>query len=214
MLTPDAAASPIAPSHLAVEEALRAASPAVEVTILRPRAFAGNAQQWSWSVRATGAVNLPYPGSHCDAIHETDLAEAALAVLTAPAGAAVRGRRHLLTGPESITFAEQIAILEGVTGRPITVHTVSPQDWKAEVAGYVPEHFADALLNYWRASDGSPVPLTRTAEDLTGHPGRTFATWAEENAAAFRDWKSVGPALRPVACWRRERSGDPPHLRP
>ncbi|MGW7365077.1 SDR family oxidoreductase [Streptomyces sp. NPDC054841] len=185
VLAPDAADNPIAASHLAVERALETAASdgAFEVTYLQPGAFATNALQWSWAVRSAGAVDLPYPGSHSDPIHESDLAEAALAALTQPA---LRGSAYLLTGPESLTFTEQIAVLARVTQREITVNTVSPAAWKVSVADYVPEHFADALLNYWASHVGSPVPVTRTVEELTGHPARTFAAWAREHADAFR----------------------------
>lgn len=180
-LDPDAADNPIAASHLAVEQAL-AASP-VELSVLQPGAFASNALQWR-SLNSTGATDLPYPDSYGDPIHERDIAEAALAILTRPR---LRGATYHLTGPESLTFAEQIAILEGVAGRAIPFNAVTPEAWKKSMAAYMPGSFADALLNYWASRDGSPAPLTRTVDELTGHPARTFAEWAKENAEAFRD---------------------------
>ncbi|MFJ3711300.1 hypothetical protein OG204_21690 [Streptomyces sp. NBC_01387] len=39
-----------------------------------------------------------------------------------------------------------------------------------------------------------PAPVDRTVEELTGHPARTFAAWATENAAAV-----PGTADRPGA---------------
>ncbi|MCX4818563.1 NAD(P)H-binding protein [Streptomyces sp. NBC_01142] len=180
VLDPDAADNPIAASHLAVERAL--AGSAVESTVLQPGAFASNAFQWR-AQASLGAIDLPYPGSYGDPIHEQDIAEAALAVLTQPR---LRGATYHLTGPESLTFTEQIAFLERAAGRPIPFNTVTPEAWKESMSVYIPGSFADGLLSYWASTDGSPTPLTRAVEELTGHPARTFAEWAAENADAFR----------------------------
>ncbi|MGV9779647.1 NAD(P)H-binding protein [Streptosporangium sp. NPDC003464] len=180
VLGPGAGEDPIARSHLKVERAL-AASP-VESTFLRPGSFASNALQWSWPIKSTGAVNLPYPDSHTDPIHEADIAEAALAVLTDPR---LSGGKYTLTGPESVTFREQIGHISRATGRPVAVEAVSRAAWKAEMADYIPGSFADALLDWWRSNDGSPVETTRTVEELTGHPARGFAVWAEDHAGDF-----------------------------
>ncbi|MFD7324975.1 NAD(P)H-binding protein [Streptomyces sp. NPDC059875] len=185
VLAPDAAQNRIAAPHLAVERALAAAAAdgAFEATYLQPGAFATNALQWSWAIRSSRQVELPYPGSHGDPIHERDVAEAAFAVLTEPR---LRGSSYLLTGPESLAFTEQLAILAEVTGQAARTAVVTPEQWKESVADFVPETFADAMLTYWASQDGRPVPLTRTVEDLTGHPARTFAEWAGDHADSFR----------------------------
>lgn len=181
VLDPGAADNPIAASHLAVEQAL-AASP-VETSVLQPGAFAANAFQWRWALESAGSIDLPYPGSYGDPIHERDIAEAAFALLTRPE---LRGRTYHLTGPESLTFTEQLAILERAVGSPFPYTTVTREAWKAAMAGYMPGAFADGLLDYWASTDGSPTPLTAAVEELTGHPARSFAAWAAENADAFK----------------------------
>ncbi|MEU7114471.1 NAD(P)H-binding protein [Streptomyces sp. NPDC046182] len=185
VLAPDAAENPIAASHLAVERALAAAAAdgAFEATHLQPGAFATNALQWAWAIRSGRPVELPYPGSHGDPIHEQDVAESAFAVLTDPG---LRGSSYLLTGPESLDFTEQLAILAEATGRPAAPAAVTPEEWRRSVSAHIPESFADALLSYWASHDGRPVPLTRSVEELTGHPARTFAEWATGHADAFR----------------------------
>ncbi|WP_318210711.1 NAD(P)H-binding protein [Streptomyces sp. SJL17-1] len=185
VLAPDAAENPIAASHLAAERAFSDAADAgaFEATHLQPGAFATNALQWAGTLRAGRGPALPYPSAYGDPIHERDVAEAAFAVLTEPR---LRGSSYLLTGPESLTFVEQLAILAEVTGRPAPHTVVTPEGWKESVAGFMPELFADALLSYWATHDGRPTPLTRTVEELTGHPARTFATWVTDHAQAFR----------------------------
>ncbi|MGW3090764.1 NAD(P)H-binding protein [Streptomyces sp. NPDC001108] len=181
VLAPDPEGNPIAASHHAVEQALLA-SP-ITATLLRPDAFASNAYQWAESVRAHGSVDLPYPGSHSSPIDSEDIAEAALAVLT---DARLRGSAYHLTGPASLTAAEQVGLVAAAAGRPVTVNTVSPADWKKALSAHLPAPFADALLAYAAASDGVPAAVTDGVERLTGHPARTFAAWAAKHAAAFR----------------------------
>ncbi|MFF1345503.1 NAD(P)H-binding protein [Streptomyces sp. NPDC058322] len=181
VLAPDAQDNPIAASHHTVEQAL-IASP-LTTTLLRPGAFASNAYQWAQPVRANGSVDLPYPDSHSSLIDPTDIAEAALAVLTEPR---LQGAAYHLTGPESLTAAEQVGLLAAASGRPVAVNTVTGAAWKESVSAFVPGPVADGLLAYMAALDGVPDEVTGDIEKLTGHPARTFAAWAEENAAAFR----------------------------
>lgn len=180
VLVPDPAADPIARGHWAAEQAL-AASP-ITSTFLRPGAFATNALAWPHALRATGTVRLPVPDAHADPIHERDLAEAALAVLTDPEP---RGGAHHLTGPESLTFREQLAVVARITGTAAEAEAVAPEEWKRGVSAYMPEQVADGLLAYWGRSDGAPMEITKAVEELTGHPARSFATWVEDHAAAF-----------------------------
>ncbi|WP_329409322.1 NAD(P)H-binding protein [Streptomyces sp. NBC_00704] len=170
----------LAASHLAVERALLD-SP-IETTLLRPGAFASNATAWAWPIRSGSPITLPFPGAHTDPVHEKDVAEAARAALTDPR---FRGGRFTLTGPESLTFAEQIDRLSAVTGLAIAYEHVTPEQWKKETAEHVPAAYADALLAWWRSTDGRPVALTRDVEELTGHPARPFTVWAADHIADF-----------------------------
>ncbi|MFD9453149.1 NAD(P)H-binding protein [Streptomyces sp. NPDC059985] len=181
VITEEAAVNPLAAAHLAVEDALSAS--ALHTTLLRPGAFAGNARPWFSSLASGRPVRLPYPGAHSAPIHEADIAETALALLTDPGRG---GGAHTLTGPQSLTFVDQLAILESVLGRPLPYESVTPEQWKADVAEYLPAPYADALLGHWAAAEGLPAATTDTVERFTGHPARSFETWAEENAADFR----------------------------
>jgi uncharacterized protein YbjT (DUF2867 family) len=180
VLGPDAENDHLAKSHLDVENAVRKSS--IATTILRPGSFAGNAGAWAWPIKSGRPVSLPFPNAHNDPIHERDVADAAFAVLTEPR---FQQQEYVLSGPESLTFAEQIDQLAAVTGRTITISQVTPEQWKKEMADYVPEPYADALLNWWKSNDGKPVRLTHTVEELTGHPARSFATWAQDHRNDF-----------------------------
>ncbi|AYG81238.1 NAD(P)H azoreductase [Streptomyces hundungensis] len=181
VLEPDADTNAIAAMHRAVEQALERSG--ILSTFLRPGGFAGNALGWSWGAKSTGTVDHPFPGAQAATIHEADIADAALAALTRPEP---RGRAHHLTGPVSLSIAEQVAILAEASGRPLTVNAVSAAAWKESMAEFLPSEVADALLGYFAAYDGHPDTVTTVVEELTGHPARTFESWARENADAFR----------------------------
>ncbi|MGK5641724.1 NAD(P)H-binding protein [Streptomyces sp. URMC 126] len=179
-LVPEDVRNPIADTHRDAERALAASS--IPSTALRPGGFATNALGWAQAIRSEGVVRLPYPEAHSASIHERDIAEAAHAVLVSEAH---RGTGHTLTGPESLTFREHVEHIGRAVGRSLTVEAVSPEEWKQAVSAFVPEAYADTLLDAWRAADGVPDRVAPGVELLTGRPARTFATWAEEHAADF-----------------------------
>ena len=172
----------LATTHLNVEKALLAGP--IPTTILRPGAFAANAGAWAWPIKAGQPVNLPYPGAYTEPIHEKDIAQCAFAALTEPAH---RGGAHTLSGPATMTFREQLDQLGDALGRKITVHGVTDEQWKTQMADYIPEPVADSLLALWRSSDGKPGQPTDGVRHLTGRPARTFATWADEHRADFEN---------------------------
>jgi uncharacterized protein YbjT (DUF2867 family) len=181
VLSPDADNDMLAKSHLDVEKALLA-SP-IQTTVLRPGSFAANAGGWAWAIKSRRPVSLPYPGAYTDPIHEQDVAEAAFAALTDPRH---RGGRFTLTGPEAMTFIEQLEVLMRVTGLDIDIQPVTRDQWKAEMAEYIPGPYAEALLNFWESTDGRPLALTSAVEELTGHPARSFTVWATDHATDFK----------------------------
>ncbi|MEV0316544.1 NAD(P)H-binding protein [Nonomuraea fuscirosea] len=182
VLTPDPDADPLARSHVEAERALTAAP--VPATLLRPGAFCGNAFAWARPIKAGEPVALPYPQAHVDAVHEADLAAVAAAALADPG--TLGGRAYTVTGPQSLTFADQIGVLSRAIGREIVVKRISRQEWKAQAGPYMEGPVADALLDYWESRDGRPAELTPVVEELTGRPARTFASWVEEHRSAFR----------------------------
>ncbi|GAB2675570.1 NAD(P)H-binding protein [Nocardia goodfellowii] len=179
-LDPDAATNPVAKSHLDAELGL--ADAPMNVTVLRPGAFAGNARGWAWAIRAGRPVRLPYPGAYADPIHELDLATVAHALLTRPDH---RGHPHTLTGPQTLTFTEQLELIGEIIDHRIDIEQVPPEVWRAEVADYIPATYADGLLDYWARCDGVPSPLSDAVETITGRPARSFGQWVHEHRDVF-----------------------------
>lgn len=173
---------PIAEMHRVVEEAVAASG--IPYTFLRPENFASNILMWGWPemIRADGVLHFPYPESHSDAIHESDIAAVAVKALTEPGH---EGRSYFLTGPESITQREQLEIIGEAIGKPVRYDELTDAQARAALAPIVPEWVMDAVVGYWAHTDGVPAPITDEVQRITGAAPRSFKQWATDHAADF-----------------------------
>ncbi|HLS15720.1 MAG TPA: NAD(P)H-binding protein [Beutenbergiaceae bacterium] len=163
-----------------MEEAVQASD--LDWTLLAPVAFMANAHSWAEAIRTDGEVAEPHGHQKGAVVHEADIADVAVAALIQDGHA---GQQYLITGPEGITAAEQVQILAGALGRQIGFRELTEAE---AVARWRSWGFDDDDIEFmkwtWTSPVGAdPVPTVR---QVTGHPGRTFAEWAVENAAAFR----------------------------
>ncbi|MGO4648072.1 NAD(P)H-binding protein [Nocardia sp. 2YAB30] len=180
VLGADAETDPLGAHNLAVEKALAASD--LTVTVLRPDAFASNALGWAYFIGSGLPIELPYPDAQLAPIHTDDIADIAVDALT---NGSVRGRTVLLTGAQSLTFREQLAIMSDVLGRDIPVIHISADAAREQMGRHMPAEFIESLLAYWATASTQPVALGDTTETLLGTPARSFAQWVAENAAAF-----------------------------
>ena len=164
----------------------------VASTIVRPGMFASNALSW-WaeSIRDGDAVRWPYAAAETAPIDERDIAAAAAHCLTEDRHA---GGDYILTGPESLSQAEQVRIIGASIGRSIHFEELSPDDFRRETAGVWPAAVVNMLLAAWGAAIGQPAFVTSTVFDIVGSPARTFRQWAADHADAFRRRDETDPA--------------------
>ncbi len=159
--------------HIAVERPLLASG--LPATILRPGAFATNANMWRDSIRTERVVRLPFPEVQQSPIHEADLADAAVAALTTPGHA---GKVYPLTGPQSLSFRQMVDLLADALGEPIRIERISFE--QAAEFVYRP------VLELWSRLRDEPAQVGPTLESVTGESGRTFSRWAADHADDFR----------------------------
>ncbi|WP_067813901.1 NAD(P)H-binding protein [Actinomadura kijaniata] len=171
--------NPIGDHHLAVERQVEATG--LEWTHLRPGAFAANALGWADQIRGNGVVRGPHARAHTVPIDERDIAAVAARALT---GDDLVGTRPELSGPESLTFADQARIIGEAIGRPVTYEELSPEAARAAMT-YAPEPVVDALLTFWAEAVDRPQPVSSEVERITGRPARTFAEWAADHVRDF-----------------------------
>jgi len=174
--------NPMAVLHADIERLIAAAG--LESTIIRPGMFASNVVLW-WAppIRAGGVVRWPYGAAETAPIDERDVAAVAARALYEDGHA---GGDYVLTGPESLSQAEQVGVIGEVLGRPIRFEELSPEEFRRETAGVWPGPILDMLLAAWGATMGRGAFVTSTVADVTGSPARTFRQWVVDHADAFR----------------------------
>jgi uncharacterized protein YbjT (DUF2867 family) len=174
--------NPMARFHAEVERLIAAAG--LESTIIRPGMFASNARLW-WApaIRAGDVVRWPYGAAETAPIDERDIAAVAARALYQDGHT---GGDYVLTGPESLSQAEQVSVIGAAIGRQIRFEELSPDEFRRETAGRWPGPVVDMLLAAWGATIGRPALVTSTVAEVVGSPPRTFRQWAADHADAFR----------------------------
>jgi uncharacterized protein YbjT (DUF2867 family) len=175
--------------HLPVEQAVEASG--VEWTHLRPGEFATNKiDLWGPSIRADGTIVHPDPDEFGQPIHEADIADVAIRVLTEDGHA---GRAYNLSGPPRLTQKDMAKAIGDAIGRELRFLNVTREE---ALAYYVslgwPEEIARYILGLGGYEGGAPDDFTDYEfvvspdfEAVTGRPYRTFAQWARDHAADF-----------------------------
>ena len=147
--------------------------------------FASNALFW-WApaIRADGVVRWPYGAAETAPVDDRDVAAVAALTLYQDGHA---GGDYVLTGPESLSQAEQVGIIGDVLGRPINFEELSPDDFRAETEGSWPRPVVDMLLAAWGATMGRPAFITSTVFDILGSAPRSFRQWVADHATALME---------------------------
>ncbi|WP_028923373.1 SDR family oxidoreductase [Pseudonocardia acaciae] len=177
---PNAESAPLARHHLTVERAVQA-SP-IPATVLRPGAFATNALSWSGAIRTGQPVEQAYPDARTSPIHPDDIVDVATLALTTDT---LLGQAITLSGPEPLSFRDQLAILSDLTARPIELHELTRTQAHQRMTAHMPTPIVESLLDYWAAAQARPVSAEHAADRITGRPARSFRTWATEHLDAF-----------------------------
>jgi uncharacterized protein YbjT (DUF2867 family) len=173
--------NPMAVLHADIERLIVAAG--LESTIIRPGMFASNALFW-WApaIRAAGAVRWPYGAAETAPVDDRDVAAVAARTLYQDGHA---GGDYVLTGPDSLSQAEQVRIIGDIVGRPISFEELSPEEFRSETEGSWPRTVVDMLLTAWGATIGRSAFITTTVFDITGSAPRSFRQWAADHVTAF-----------------------------
>jgi uncharacterized protein YbjT (DUF2867 family) len=187
--------NPMASLHADIEQLI--ADAGIASTIIRPGMFASNAANW-WapSIRNGDAIRWPYGAVETAPVDERDVAAVAARALYEDGHA---GGDYVLTGPESLSQAEQVKIIGAAIGRPTRFEELSPEQFRRETAESWPRPVVDMLLAAWGAAMGRPALVTSTVAEVLGSPARTFREWVVDNAAAFVADPASEPSTRPAS---------------
>ncbi len=152
-------------------------------TVVRPGMFASNALNW-WAatIRSGQPIRWPYGAARTAPVDDRDVAAVAARLLSDEGHTA---GDYVLTGPESLSQAEQVHIIGAAIGRDLTFEELSPDEFRRATADTWPRPVVDMLLAAWDATMGHPAYVTSSVADLLGRPARTFRQWATDHSAAF-----------------------------
>jgi uncharacterized protein YbjT (DUF2867 family) len=145
-----------------------------------------NAFDWLPTIREDGYVLNPAGLGRYAPIDPADIAAVAAVALT---GDGHQGRDYVLTGDETFTVAEQVAILSAATGLDLEAREPATPDEavRARFPNGAPQALADAILEgFALLRAGTAGFRTDTVRRLLGRAPRTFADWCARNADVFR----------------------------
>ena len=163
-----------------VEQAV--ADSGVEWTRLEPQEFMSNTLTWADSVRAEGVVREPYDFPSA-IVHEADIGAVAAAALLDEGH---EGRAYKLTGSESLTTRERIAVLSRAIRRDITFVPITHEQAVGRLlATGVSRADAEYVVGWYAAPPDEARTVVSTVERVTGRSARTFAQWVAEHTERF-----------------------------
>ncbi|WP_170229067.1 SDR family oxidoreductase [Polyangium fumosum] len=169
--------------HIEAEAKIKASG--LAWTILQPGAFASNTLHWVGSIKSQGVVFQPTGDGKSAPIDPHDIAAVAVKVLTSPGH---EGKSYVLTGPEALSAAEEVAKIGAVLGRPLRFVDV-PEAAAREgmVKAGLPEVFIRAVLEaHAMVKAGHGARITQTVEEILGRKARTFDDWLKSHGKAFQ----------------------------
>src|SRR5258707_812198 len=116
-------------------------------------------------------VRWPYLNAPTAPTDERDLAAAAVRTLCEDGHA---GAEYVLTGPQSLTQAEQVHTIGRAIGRSLRVEEMSPDEARSELLPVLGSlTVVNMLLNAWAAAIGQPAFASSTFAELTRPPPPT-----------------------------------------
>lgn len=128
-------------------------------------------------------MRAPYGDAALAPIHEWDIAAVAARALLDDGH---HGRAYRLTGPESVTTAEQVRLIGSALGRSLRFAEISDREAATELYAHMPSGFLEVMLGAFAAAVDTAPEITTTVQDVIGVPARTFAQWAADRVADFR----------------------------
>ncbi|WP_329522139.1 NAD(P)H-binding protein [Spirillospora sp. NBC_01491] len=173
----------LAAHHRGAERAIEDSG--LEWTFVRPGEFCTNALGWRDEIRSGEPVRNAFAGAAMAPIHERDIAAVAARALVTDD---LVGATPLLSGPESLTHPDMVAIIGAAVGRPARFEEITEAEAREAMLSrpYMRPGLVDVLMRLRATSVGRPAEISPEVERITGRPGRSFAEWAADHAADFR----------------------------
>lgn len=169
--------------HRAGEERLEASG--LPYVFLRPASFAANSLWWAGSIKGQDTVYGALGEASLPVVDPGDIAEAAAVALSTEGHA---GKAYDITGPATLTTAEQVKAIGDVLGRPLTYVNVPDGAARDSMVGMgMNPRWVDAMIEMISALRGmGRLEPSGDVKKVTGKDPVSFKQWVEANAAAFK----------------------------
>ena len=171
----------VARYHILSERAVRQSG--LPWTFLQPNTFMTNTYQWLPQLRQGDVIRAPFPEVRVATIDPDDIGAVAAVALTSDAG---EGHAYRLSGPESLSPADRVAILAEVLGRDLRFEGQTNEQARAEMSAAMPAEYVDAFVRFFVDGDLDESAVLPTVHEVTGRAPRSFEAWARAHADAFR----------------------------
>jgi uncharacterized protein YbjT (DUF2867 family) len=171
----------VARYHIRSERAVRESG--LAWTFLQPNTFMTNTLQWLPQLRKGDVIRAPFPDARVATIDPDDIGAVAAVALTSDAG---EGRAYRLSGPQSLSPADRVAILAEVLGRELRFEGQTNEEARAEMSAAMPAEYVDAFFRFFMDGDLDESAVLPTVREVTGKAPRSFEAWARAHADTFR----------------------------
>lgn len=154
-------------------------------TILRPGYFTQNFLNFATTIREQGKFFGSVKDGKIVPIDTRDIAEVAAATLTSSGH---DGSTYVLTGTETISYAEAAAKISSAIGKSVTYVDIPLEETRKglEGSGFPQWLVEDFIIMEQSIASGRAVILSKDFEKVTGHKPRVFDEFARDYAASFQ----------------------------
>ncbi len=153
------------------------------VTYLAPNLFMENLLEAAGSIRSQGTIFAPAGQGRVGFVAASDVAKVAAAVLTS---AGHEDQTYVLTGPESLTYADVAARVSAVFARDVDYDDMPGLLAKDQMLAGGLSPLADPWhARTVRVDPALPYSVTSTVREVTGQDPQDVDDWLSDQRSAF-----------------------------
>jgi uncharacterized protein YbjT (DUF2867 family) len=153
----------------------------IDYTITAPCFFMQNFINFHGEDYNNGALYLPARDGKVSWVDVRDIATVNTKVLRSPEK--YRSQTLVITGPEALSYADAVAVLNKVLGKTTTYTSVSDEDAIEAMTGMeYPEFLINLMIDLNVCiREGFSAEITTTIKDVTGNDAITFEQFVQDN---------------------------------
>jgi len=173
----------IAREHATGDEHLRKSG--LSYTILQPNSYMQNMLWQAGSIKSQGAFYLPLGDAKQSVVDVGDIAAVAVKALTEPGH---DKQTYVLSGPESLSLAEQADVIGAAIGKPVQYVAVPPAAAEEAMKGNgMPAWNAHTIADFLAyVATGAYAAVTGDVKKVLGREATPFRAVVQRHLAAFR----------------------------